>query len=126
MPSPPDYHWLAALFTTSSVGSSIFSMSVMCSRPFQIHLKFAVELMKGFCPADLALFDLIQLLFHPRRIFDVKNIREALHQNVTDHEAKFSRRKLPFLLQDIFAVLNRRQNGGVGRWSSDTLSLPAP
>ena len=30
MPSPLDYHWLAALSQTSSVGSSIFSMSVMC------------------------------------------------------------------------------------------------
>ena len=80
-----------------------------------------VELLQRVGPVQLPFLHLVQLLFHARRVGDVEDVAEVLHQQVAHHHAEFGGMEAALLLLDVLAVLNDGEDGGVGRGPADAL-----
>ena len=83
MPAPLDHHRLAAL-VAYEIGRLLHALDVghVPLGVFQVLLETVVELGHGGAPVDLALFDIVQLLFHAGCVAHVEKVREALEQQV--------------------------------------------
>ena len=57
-------------------------------------------------PVELAVLDLVEFLFHPRRVADVEDVVEARDQQVGHHHAEFGRQELAAFLLDVLALLD--------------------
>src|SRR5215471_10833487 len=53
----------------------------------QVDSELVVKLLQRRRPCQLAVFDLVQLLLHPRRVLDVEQLGETLDQQVVDDHA---------------------------------------
>src|SRR5262245_23130681 len=89
----------------------------------QVDGELVVKLLQRRRPRQLAVFDLVQFLLHPRRVLDVEQVGETLDQQVVDDRAEFGGPELAFDLLDVFAILNDRHDRGVGRRPPDAFLL---
>ena len=72
-------------------------------------------------PLQLALFDLVQLLFHPRRVRLVEEIIEAGDEQIVHGRAQSGRMKTPFMFFDVLAIKNGRHDRRISRRPADAL-----
>ncbi len=114
--APLDHHGLAALFA-DEVGRLLHPLDVghVPRGMLQILLEAAVEISHGHSPFEFAVFDLVQLFFHARRVLHVEQVVEALKQQVRNHHTQLGRAELAAFLADVLAILNGGQDGRVGR-----------
>ncbi len=97
---------VGGLFHPLDVGHVLFGV-------LQVLVELAVELAHGRAPVERPFFDLVQLLFHSRRVLHVEDVVEALEQKVGHHHAELGGSEPAALLGHIFALQNRREDGGV-------------
>src|SRR5205085_446278 len=89
---------------------------------FQVARELLVELAERGRPRELALFDLVKLLLHPRRVGLVEEVVEAtLDQKVVDGHPERRRVEATLDALDVLAILNRRHDGRVRRGTTDAL-----
>ena len=86
-------------------------------------MKIGIELLQHVFPAALTGLDLVELLFHVGGEFHADDIGEPVHHQAVDDLAELGRRELFIGLDDIFAVLDGGDDGGVGRRTADALLL---
>jgi hypothetical protein len=113
--APLDDQGLPHFSQIKSVGFSIRLMSVMCSSAcFEVLHEALVELAHGLAPVELAFFDLVELLFHARRVAHVEDVVEAFEQQVGHHHAQLGGLEFAAFLGDVLALLNGGKNRRVG------------
>src|SRR4029077_2112570 len=83
--------------------------------------EFFPELLYGFAPVELALFDFVELFFEARGESDVKNVFETFYEKNADTLTKHGRVKTPLLFSNVFALDERRNNGRVSRRAADAV-----
>src|SRR5262249_48151903 len=72
----------------------------------KIGCELTVKLCEGLGPSHLSFFDLVQLFFHVRRVFDVEQIVKTLDQQVAHDLTQLSRVEPTFLAFGVLPVLN--------------------
>src|SRR4030095_1039087 len=92
-------------------------------RDFQVLRELFIELSERVSPTHLAVFDLVQLLFHVGRVRDIEQIIKAFDKQVINDNAQLSREKARFLSLNVFAVLDDGHYGSISRRTSDPLFL---
>ena len=85
--------------------------------------KVAVEPAQHAAPVDLALLDLVELLFHRGGKAQIDDVREALEHEIVDHVAQNGGAQILALLDDILAAEDGGDGRGVGRRAADALFL---
>src|SRR5205807_9433275 len=78
-----------------------------------------VELRHGVGPLLLAFFDLVEFFFKSGGVSHVEIVTEVVHEEVGDDQADLGGRKFSAHLGDVLALLNRAQDGGVGRGATN-------
>ena len=113
--APLDHQGLAALLA-DQVGGLLHPLDVghVLFGVLQVLVEALVELAHGLAPVELAVFDLVELLFHPRRVLHVEDVVEALEQQIGHHHAEFGGREVAAFLLHVLALLNGGEDGGVG------------
>ena len=82
-----------------------------------------VEVLQNLLPAELALFDLVELVLHAGGKFHADNILKTLHHQPVHHLAKRRGRQTLVFFDHIFAILDGGDDGGIGRRATDALFL---
>ena len=82
-----------------------------------------VELGERLGPRELALFDLVQGLLHPRGIGGLEEVVEVRDQHLDDRPAERRRNEAPVLLVHVPALLELAQDLGVGGRAADAVLL---
>ena len=77
-------------------------------------MEIRVELAQDALPLDPAGLDLVELVLHVRREFHVDNILEMVEHQIGHDDAERGRRKAFVLFNDIFPILDRRNDGRIG------------
>src|ERR1044071_2939058 len=85
----------------------------------EVLLKLLVELAQRVSPLLLALFNLVQLFFKPRRVSRIKDFFKVLDQKIGHHQPRLRRYELAADLLYVLPLLDGRDNGRVCRWPSD-------
>src|SRR4030095_1184720 len=70
-------------------------------RVLQLFGKFSIELSQRILPLKLSVFDLVELLFHLRRIAFVEDVVECLDKEIVNRNAKRRRMESSFDLLDV-------------------------
>src|SRR5579864_57980 len=86
---------------------------------FEILGEAFVELRHGVGPLLFAFFDLVEFFFQAGGVGHVENVTEVVHEEVGDDEADLGGRKFSAHLGDVLALLDRAQDGGVGRGATN-------
>ena len=89
----------------------------------QLGHEIAVKAAQHAAPVDLALLDLVQLLFHRGGKAQIDDVREALKHQGVDHVAQNRRAQILSLLDDVLAAEDGGDGRGVGRRAADALFL---
>ena len=82
-----------------------------------------IKITQDLFPGDLSRLHLVELMLHVGGKFHVDNVVEALKHQVRHHDAKGRGRQALVLFNDIFAVLNGGDDGGIGGRSAHTALL---
>ena len=119
-----DDHVLAALFA-DFIGHFVFDFDAL---PFEILLcllqccfKSVIETAQNLYVADFSVFNFIQLFFHVRGKFQIRNRLEFIDKQLGDALAERCRLEASAFLCHIIAFQNRRNGRRIGRRSADTL-----
>ena len=78
-----------------------------------------VEALQRVGPGLLAILDLVEFLFQPRRVLRIEDVFEVLDQQIGDDKADLGGDKLPADLLHVLALLDGADNGGVRRRAAD-------
>src|SRR5439155_13177687 len=88
----------------------------------EILLKLLVKVSECVSPFLLAFFDLVQFLFKPSRVLNVKDIREVRYQQIGDYQANLRGYELPSQLLHVLPFLDGAEDGGIrGRSANSAL-----
>ena len=82
-----------------------------------------VEVPQDVLPVPLALFHLVQAVFHVGGKLNVNDVVEPVHHEAVDHLSQGSGSQPLVLLNDIDPVLDGGDDGGIGRGATDPLLL---
>src|SRR5262245_50155728 len=78
-----------------------------------------VEVLENFLPAERAVFDLVELLFHLRREAHVEDVGELLDHHLLDRFAHLGREEAALIQLDVAAIRQHRDDRRVRRWTTD-------
>ena len=122
--APLDDHRAAAL-VTDLVGWEFLTLEILhvLRSALQVLLELLVKLIERFDPGHLAVFDLIKLLFHARRVLDVEDVFKMFDEQFRYDRSKFGRLEFALVFGDVLSILDRGQNRRVCRWTSDAFLL---
>src|SRR6185437_12172057 len=73
---------------------------------FQLFFKVAVEALQQVCPLLLALFNVVEFFFEPRRVLRIEDVGKVLDQQIAYHHSNLGGKEPSADLGHIFAVLN--------------------
>ena len=108
---------------TSASGQARLERDHLLLRLLAVLDELAVELRERLAPVELPFLDLVELLFHPRRVLGLEEVVEALAHEVHDDAAERRRREAPVLLPHVLAVLDLAQDLGVRGRAADAVLL---
>ncbi len=111
-------HRLAALVALVGRGRSAGVFDLV-QRAVHDFVERAVEILQQLDPVEMLFLDLVELQFHPGGELHVHDVGERLDQFVGDDRAEHRGVESPVDLLDIFAVLNRLNDAGVGAGPAD-------
>ena len=91
----------------------------------EILVEALVELGHGDAPVEFAIFDFVELLFHPRGVLHLEDIVETLQQQAGDDDAQLRGGEPSAFLADVLALQNSGEDGGVGGGPADAVGFQA-
>src|SRR5438093_120742 len=95
----------------------------LAAGPLEILREPVVELADRLDPPALSLFDPVQRLLHLSRELDLEDVRKRLEEEVVDRLPELGQVQRATVAADVTALLDRRQDLGVGRRPADSLLL---
>src|SRR6185503_14484345 len=82
-----------------------------------------VEVLENLLPAEVTLFDLVELLFHLRREIHVEDVRELFDHHLLDALTKLRREEAALIELDVVPVAQHRDDRRVRRRTADAEPL---